>query len=279
MKRLDATGSDKPDVHIDDGRRVGVSDVASTGALRPPLGLQLYTLRNALAEDLRATLRRVAELGLRTVEPFDLVASVDRLAGTMAEFGLTAPTSHVSFIHVDLDAALSAATRLGVATIIDPYVPAEHWASREDIKAIAAALNDAAHRAADQGITVGYHNHWWEFESRIDGRSALEVLADQLDDRVVLELDTYWCAVGGEDPVAVLGRLGDRVVALHIKDGPITRDNDAQQPAGSGRMPIAALLEAAPRARAILEFDGYAGDLFEGVGEGIAFLRRHGATL
>lgn len=252
---------------------------ASTPAERPAIGMQLYTVREALATDARATLRRVAELGLRSVEPFDLVATGDGLAGPMAEFGLAAPTSHVSFVRGGLDAALGAAARLGVTMIIDPYVPEEHWASREDIEAIAAALNDAAHRAADQGVTVGYHNHWWEFESRIDGRSALEVLADQLDVRVVLELDTYWCAVGGEDPVAVLGRLGERVAALHIKDGPITRDNDAQQPAGSGRMPMAALLDAAPRARPILEFDGYAGDLFDGVGQGIAFLRRHGATL
>ena len=253
--------------------------VPTPAAPRPPIGMQLYTVRDALAADPRDTLRRVADLGLRTVEPFDLVAAVDGLIDPLAEFGLTAPTSHVSFIRGGLDAALAAAVRLGVTTLIDPYVPEEHWTTRDDIGALAAALDDAARRAADHGITVGYHNHWWEFEQRIDGAAALEILADQLDDAVVLELDTYWCAVGGGDPVAVLGRLGERVSALHIKDGPISRDNDTQLPAGSGRMPVAAILAAAPWARPVLEFDAYAGDLFDGIAESIAFLRRHGAAL
>lgn len=246
---------------------------------RPELAVQLYTVRDALAEDAAATLRRLAELGLRTVEPFDLVSVADRLLAPMTELGLSAPTSHVSFIDADLDAALAAADRLGVRTIIDPYIPEVRWTTRSDVAAIAAALNDAARRAGDRGIAVGYHNHWWELETRIDGAAALEILADHLDDAVVLELDTYWCAVGGADPVALLGRLGERVVALHIKDGPISRDIEAQQPAGSGRMPIAEILAAAPRARPVLEFDAYAGDLFEGIGQAIAFVRRHGATL
>ncbi|MFP5342703.1 MAG: sugar phosphate isomerase/epimerase family protein [Candidatus Limnocylindria bacterium] len=246
---------------------------------RPAVGLQLYTVRDALATDPAGTLRRVADLGLRTVEPFDLVAAVDRLVDPMTELGLVAPTSHVSFIHGDLDAALAAAARLGVATIIDPYVPAEHWTTRDDIAAVAAGLDSAARRAADHGIAVGYHNHWWELERHVDGTAALEILADLLDEAVVLELDTYWAAVGGADPVALLGRLGERVVALHIKDGPISRDVDSQQPAGSGRMPIAAILAAAPRARPVLEFDAYAGDLFEGVARSIETMRRHGAAL
>lgn len=259
---------------------VAVPEAAAPGTpARPPVGMQLYTVRDDLADDPRATLRRVAELGLRVVEPYDLVAFADRLAGPMAEYGLTAPTSHVSFIHADLEAALAAAARLGVGTIIDPYVPEEHWTSRAGVAAVAAALNGAARRAAELGITVGYHNHWWELEARVDGAPALEVFADLLDDEVILELDTYWCAVGGEDPVALLARLGERVAALHIKDGPISRDVASQQPAGSGRMPVAAILAAAPHARPILEFDAYAGDLYDGVSRAITFVRRHGAGL
>jgi sugar phosphate isomerase/epimerase len=248
-------------------------------AARPPIGVQLYTVRDALAADTPGTLRRLADLGLRTVEPFDLVGSVDGLVGPMAELGLTAPTSHVSFVDAGVAPALAAAERLGVSTIIEPWLPEERWTTREDIAAIAAGLNDAARPAADQGITVGYHNHWWELELRIDGVTALEVLADHLDDGVVLELDTYWCAVGGADPVAMLGRLGDRVVALHVKDGPITRDAAAQLPAGSGAMAFPAILAAAPAARPILEFDLYVGDLFDGIGLGIAFLQGQGVSL
>jgi sugar phosphate isomerase/epimerase len=250
-----------------------------SSAMRPPISVQLYSVRDALAADTPATLRSLAGLGVRTVEPFDLVGLVDRLVEPMGELGLSAPTSHVPFVDGGLEAALAAARRLGVQTIIEPYLPEGRWGMREDVAAIAAGLNDAARRAADHGISVGYHNHWWELEMRIDGVTALEVLDDALDPAVVLELDTYWCAVGGADPVATLGRLAERVVALHIKDGPISRDDMAQLPAGSGRMPVAGILTAAPTARPVVEFDAYAGDLVEGIGEGIAFLRGLGATL
>ena len=68
----------------------------------------------------------------------------------------------------------------------------------------------------------------------IDGRHGLEVLAEQLDPAVVLEVDTYWAYVGGADVPALLERLGDRVVALHIKDGDGSLDNKKQVPVGSG---------------------------------------------
>ena len=253
--------------------------MTANGAARPPIGVQLYTVRDALAVDTPATLRRIADLGLRNVEPFGLVDKVDELAGPMAELGLAAPTTHVSFVDGGLDAALAAAGRLGVETMIEPWLPEERWTTRADIAAIAAGLNAAARRAADHGITVGYHNHWWELELRIDGVTALEVLASELDDAVVLELDTYWCAVGGTDPVAMLHTLGERVVALHIKDGPISRDAATQLPAGSGAMAFPGILAAAPAARPVLEFDLYAGDLYEGLGAGIAFLQGQGAAL
>ncbi|HMO11728.1 MAG TPA: sugar phosphate isomerase/epimerase, partial [Actinotalea sp.] len=126
-------------------------------------------------------------------------------------------------------------------------------------------LGDVAARAADRGLTVGYHNHWWETALRVDGSPALEVLADLLEDRVLLEVDVYWAAVGGEDPAGLLRRLGERVVALHLKDGPLTHDVTAQQPAGHGELDVPDVLAAAPDARLVLEFDEYVGDMVEGL--------------
>jgi hypothetical protein len=59
---------------------------------------------------------------------------------------------------------------------------------------------------------------------------------------------------------------------LHLKDGPIEQDTASQLPLGSGAMPVAAILAAAPAVElAVLEFDDYAGDLFEGLAAGRAF--------
>lgn len=246
---------------------------------RPPASVQLYTVREQLAADPATTLQRLAGLGLRAVEPYGLTELVDQVAPALEEAGLTAPTAHATVLGADLNALLAAAGRTGTTTIIDPFIPDELWTTREQVAAIAARLTDAAERAADHGVRIGYHNHWWELERRIDGAPALEVFADHLSDRVVLEVDTYWSAVGGVDPVGLLERLGERVVALHIKDGPVTREVERQLPAGSGELPIAAILAAAPQARPVIEFDAYAGDLFDGIAESIRFVRTLGVEL
>lgn len=243
---------------------------------RPPVSVQLYTVRDALAADPEATLARLAEMGFTAVEPFGLTDAVDSLEPALRAASLTAPTSHVSLLDGRHDEAFAAAKRLGVETLIDPYVRDEAWSTREAIAETARALTEVARAAADHGLRVGYHNHWWELEQRIDGTPALEVFADLVGDEVVLEVDTYWSAVGGIDPVELLGRLGERVVAIHVKDGPATMETSAQQPAGQGVMDIADVLAAAPTARPVIEFDAYAGDIFDGIAASLAYVRTLG---
>ncbi|HSN38038.1 MAG TPA: TIM barrel protein, partial [Arthrobacter sp.] len=132
----------------------------------------------------------------------------------------------------------------------------------------------AAKKGAEYGIRVGYHNHAWELESTIEGRTALEYFADLLDPALVLEVDTYWVAVGGQDPVDILTKLGDRVKLIHIKDGPLTTETKAQQPAGQGKIAVWDVIGAAKSLEVgVVEFDDYAGDIFEGIAESLAYLQ------
>ena len=125
------------------------------------------------------------------------------------------------------------AVELGIQTIIEPYVDPARWQAEADINEIASELNEAAQRAARYGLRVGYHNHHFELESKISGVHALEVFADRLAPEVVLEVDTYWAYAGGADVPALLNRLGDRVVALHLKDGDGSLDTEQT---GRGRI-------------------------------------------
>ena len=235
--------------------------------------LQLYTLRNAISEDLPGTIRKVAEIGFTQVEPYNFVATAKELGAALKENGLTAPSGHAPLLSHDQDEIFAAAKELGISTVIDPYLPAEHWQNAEDIQATAAKLNAAAKKGSEYGIRVGYHNHAWELESTIEGRTALEYFADLLDPELVLEVDTYWVAVGGQDPVDILTKLGDRVKLIHIKDGPLNTDTKAQQPAGKGSVPVLAVIAAAKSLETgVVEFDDYAGDIFEGITESLAFL-------
>jgi sugar phosphate isomerase/epimerase len=241
-----------------------------------PISAQLYSVRNAVQQDLAASLDRLASIGFRAVELYGFVDRADEYAAALTAAGLQAPSAHAPLLSAeDPDRILEAAKRVGARTVIDPHRPADQWTTEDDVKRTADVLNALAERAAATELSVGYHTHWWELENRIGGTPALEVLAPLLDDAVALELDTYWSEVGGVPAPALLTRLGARVRFIHVKDGPRTRDTSAQRPAGSGDMPVEAVLQAAPHALRVLEFDDYAGDVFEGLAASLAWVEEH----
>lgn len=256
--------------------------------------IQLFTVREALEADLDGTLAEVAKRGFTAVEAYNFVATAPRLAEALKANGLVAPTGHAflasnSFVNPDGSATdndvptpaevFDAAEVLGMTTVIDPYTAPARWQTREQVEQTAELLNAAAELATARGLRVGYHNHAHELEAVIDGQTGLELLASLLDPRVVLEVDLYWAARAGVDPVALLQRLGDRVVAVHVKDG--TFDAEAikayppadQVPAGQGVVPLAEALDAATALEyAIVEFDHYLGDIFDGIEQSRRFL-------
>ncbi len=242
------------------------------GAL-PALSVQLYSVRRQLDGDLPGTLARLAGFGLTQVEPFDLVSDPAGLREALQANGLTAPSAHTRLTTgLDLTEVLDAAETVGVHTVIDPMIDPARWTTREDVQGIADELSGAAATAAERGMRIGYHNHAFEWESVIDGRPALEVFAEMLDPSVVLELDTYWAAVGGQEVPAAVHRLGDRVRLLHLKDGPISRNNLEQLPLGDGAMPVDRIVDAATALEIpVLEFDDYDGDIFEGIRRSVEF--------
>lgn len=234
--------------------------------------IQLYTVRKALEEDLAGTIRRLADIGFTMVEPYRFVAKAAELKQALADNNLTAPSGHAPLLSDDQDEIFAAARQLGIGTVIDPHVPVERWNSLADIKETAEQLNAAAAKGAEYGVRVGYHNHWWEV-TVIDGKTALEHLADNLDPAVVLELDTYWAAVGGQNPAELLARLGDRVKFIHIKDGPLTSDPASQTAVGKGKMDIWDVINAAGSLEAgVIELDDFQGDMFDAVQDSYSYL-------
>ena len=236
--------------------------------------IQLYSLHSPMQEDLPGTIRRVAEIGFTQVEPYNFVATANELGAALKESGLTAPSGHAPLLSQDQDEIFAAAKELRIGVVIEPSVKAPQWQDAESIQATAAKLNAAAKKGSEYGIRVGYHNHAWELESTINGQTALEFFEGLLDPEIILEVDTYWAAVGGQDPVDLLTRLGDRVRLIHIKDGPINGDKTAQLPAGQGRMPVANVVAAAKYLEVgVVEFDDYSGDIFEGITQSLGFLQ------
>jgi sugar phosphate isomerase/epimerase len=240
-----------------------------------PPALQLYTVREQIATDRLAVLRRVAGFGYGAVEPYDVLTDPDKQRADLDEAGLAVCAVHAKVLGEDADALLTAARTVGADTVIVPWMEPEIFATADGIAKLASDLNEAAAKAADQGLRLGYHNHDFELSSRIAGRPALEVLAGALDPAVILEVDTYWAAVGGQDVPSLLGRLGDRVRYLHVKDGPVTKE-DPMTAVGSGRMPVADILAACPSAEwHVVELDRCATDMLTAVGDSLAWLAAH----
>ncbi|GAA2060824.1 sugar phosphate isomerase/epimerase [Catenulispora yoronensis] len=240
--------------------------------------VQLYTVRDHMASR-EATLTRLAGLGFTAVEPYDPTDDPKGFRALADDLGLTVSGAHAMAMLREPDPApvFEAVAVLGTDLVILPAgIPEQQFTTREGLEQAAELLNSLSAKAAEHGLRLGYHNHWWEFEPVLDGRHALEILVGLTAPEVVFEIDTYWAAVGGADPAAVLGRLADRVVALHVKDGPIVK-GEPHVAVGTGAMPVPAILAAAPAdAWRVVELDECATDIFEALGASLAYLDGRG---
>lgn len=268
----------------------------------PEASVQLYTLAREFSADMSGSLARLAAMGLRNVEAFDFVARPAATRAALDAAGLAAPTGHAPLLSDELwtpdgsiptpapEVVFEAAATIGMQTVIDPFVAPERWFSADGVAEIADRLNALVDIAADFGLSVGYHNHAQEFIERFDGLTAYETFAAATDPRVQLELDLFWARTGGQDVPALVSRLGDRLTAIHVKDGIAPAANpfapgagdfgsttlDQRRP-GDGDVPLVASLHAATALRyAVVEYDNPPGDVFDDIAASLAFLQGGG---
>ena len=210
------------------------------------IALQLYTVRRLTAEDLPGTLRTVAATGYRSVELAGLPAvEPGELARLLSEAGLTAVSSHegIDRLRADAGAVADRVVALGCPRIVVPWMPPDDRRTLDDVRRFAIELGQIAETLAARGITLGYHNHDFEF-APLDGSTAWDVLLAELPAGIELEVDVYWVSVGGSDPVAAIRAGGDRVRMLHMKDRARGAEpHDA--PAGEGILDFLAIIAAA----------------------------------
>jgi sugar phosphate isomerase/epimerase len=248
----------------------GQSPAGQPSAAQPPgtppapLGVQLYSVRDDIGPaELTATLGRLAAMGFTHVEPYRILDDPDGLAAALRTTGLAATAAHASVITADQDAYLAAAAELGLGTLIVPWTEPGTITDRAGVETLAAAINAAAARAADQGIRVGYHNHDFEFRQQVDGVPAYQILTDALDERVVLELDTFWASMGGADVFELIPALAGRLRYVHVTNEP--PDDDDPSPLGppvTGRMAEVVALARPLVEMVVLEIVVHDGDVF-----------------
>jgi len=213
------------------------------------IALQLYTVRSLMASDVRATLGAVAEMGYQGVELAGL-PSIDAgdLRGLLRESGLRVVASHEGIDRLRQGAAAVAdrLQSLGCDRAVVPWLPEEDRRTPDDVRRFAGELGGLADELASRGVSLGYHNHAFEF-SDLAGTTVWDVLLAELPPTVELELDVFWVSVGGRDPVATIAAAGDRVRLLHMKDrsGSLSPSGEPQDAAaGDGSLDFAAIVGA-----------------------------------
>lgn len=203
------------------------------------IGIQLYTIREAAAADLDAALGRVAEIGYTAVEFAGFQGlTAPTVKGLLDKHGLKAAAAHIPLTQFqdDLDSVIDDLTTIEAEWGIVPWVsPGDR--SEEAMVRVAKEFDAYAERLRTAGIKFAYHNHEFEFsEKTAKGLDVFETLVEVTTAGLVyFELDAFWAAVGGADPVKVISDHADRIGLVHLKDAPeggIARGNDV--PFGEG---------------------------------------------
>jgi sugar phosphate isomerase/epimerase len=210
---------------------------ARVGPLGKPIGLQLYTVRDAVAKDLPGTLRAIADIGYREVELAGIPAiSAPELRKILTGYGLSAPSMHASMadLQTGLQQRIDYAKALGTEYLVCSFpwtadsrfrdnpgkavVSLASGITLDDWKWNAEQLNKIGGVAAKAGLRCGYHNHNMEFRS-YDGVVAYDELLRLTDPALVMmEMDLAWVVTAGVDPVKYLKKHADRISLLHVKE-------------------------------------------------------------
>jgi sugar phosphate isomerase/epimerase len=227
------------------GGLAGVATSCTPAAAGKRIGLQLYSLRDAMRKDPKATLAAVAAMGYTELE----TASYDngKVYGyTPAEFrsmveglGMAVVSCHIGGGRQMDDAwwtqAIADHKALGCSYIVVPSFALP--ATVEEMAAVCAYFNHVSEMCKAQGITFGYHNHAAEFNTLDDGQVIYDYMIANTAPEVVYEMDVYWVKQGGADPVDYINKYPGRFTVLHIKDDSVIGT--------SGKIDFKAIFDAA----------------------------------
>jgi sugar phosphate isomerase/epimerase len=188
-----------------------------------PVGLELYSVRNQLQQDLDGTVRAVAQMGYQGVEfyapYFDWTESqTKQMRKLLDDLGIRCFSTHNSFTYFSpeniqraRDMNLILGSKYMVMASAQPKPGLDGW------KEVAGTLNSAAEKLEPAGLKAGYHNHQPEF-TPVEGIRPIEILAKNTKSSVMLQLDVGTCLEAGSDPVAWIKANPGRIRSLHCKD-------------------------------------------------------------
>lgn len=261
------------------------------------IGLQLYTVRDAMQQDPRGTLARVAQIGYNSVEGATYTGTQQfygmdpkTFAGVLKEHGLIMPSSHYrlgaentngaitngTLLH-EWNKAVDDAAAVGIQYMVCAWLSEEERGNIDHYKQLADEFNKAAEVCKKAGIQFCYHNHDFEFAAQ-NNELPYDVLLNNTDKELVkMEMDLYWVTKAGHDPVALFNQHPGRFPLWHMKDMDNTPAHNFTE-VGHGTIDFKRILQQKDKAGMkyfFVEQDQTPGSPFDSITQSIDYIRKN----
>jgi sugar phosphate isomerase/epimerase len=227
------------------------------------IALEMYTVRTLAMPDMIGTLKQVREIGYTAVEFAGYGGvPVKELRTVLDDLGIKVTGSHVPLADFENrpDGVIEDLHTLGAENAIVPWIaPDKREAFFSDLNLLSDTFNAWGRKFKDAGLRFGYHHHDFEFEPVPggDGTRLDAMMANTDPELVFLQLDAFWAAFAGRDPIELLKKFSGRISTLHAKEL-LAPGSKADLPVGAGILPwkeIIPAAEAAGASWAIVEMD------------------------
>lgn len=230
------------------------------------LGIQLYSIREAMSKDPASTLEELAKMGYKTVEHANYVRGKfygyepKEFKKLLSDLGLTMPTGHTVLRKEHWDAQkkdftdewkklVEDAAYMGQKYVISPSLEQSLRETRSDLIAYMDIFNQCGELCQEYGMKFGYHNHDFEFYTKLDGEVMYDIILDHTDPNLVTQqMDIGNMYGAGGRALEILGRYPNRFELLHVKDeiksetGPMSGYESTVL--GKGVIPVKEILDA-----------------------------------
>ncbi|TKC04737.1 sugar phosphate isomerase/epimerase [Pedobacter polaris] len=234
---------------------------ACTLIAKHAIGLQLYSLRDIIKNDIKGIISKVAAIGYKEVETYGYSAKdgfwgLDAKAfdSLLKEYGMKAPSGHYDLEDFmsgkssdGLKSYIEAANVIGSEYITVPYLGGSIRKTADDFKRLSDKLNEGAKICNAAGLKFAYHNHDFEF-TKFGNTTGYEIMLNNTDKKLVdFELDLYWAVRSAADPLTLFNAHPGRFKMFHVKD--IDKTNKAvNTEIGQGMVDFKSIFKGAKQA-------------------------------
>jgi sugar phosphate isomerase/epimerase len=222
-----------------------------------PLGVQTFSFRKSFPVSVEKTLDTIKMFGFTEIEGGGGNMPPEQFRKLCEARGISIPSTGANFDQLisSPDSVAMRAKALGSKFVMCAWVPHKGAFTLDDAKKAVEVFNSSGKVLKEQGITLCYHAHGYEFQPYKDGTLLDYIIQNTNPEYVSFEMDIMWIHFGGGDPVGLLKKYGDRWKLIHLKDlrkgtpkdltGGTSEDNDV--PLGTGELNIPAILKEAKK--------------------------------